>query len=321
MTRSAEILRLATVGTLAGMLLAGCSSNARKPTSTSAPAATPPAQAAHPAPATPGADKGDPDERFKAALALMKDKQNQEAQDAFVALAKDYPEFSGPLTNLGIVLANAKKRPEAIAGFQRAVKANPKNALAYNWLGTLARENSDYALAERSYQSAIAAKADYAAPHLNLGLLYDVYLKRPSDALVQYREYQRITGGERLIVSAWIKELEVATAPPPAPAAAAPQVPAATAPLPTSAPPVKPAVAAPVPAQPAPVAAPAPRPVAPIAAPPAAAAPAPAPVPTPAPPPAPAPVAAPVPAPEAPAPAPAPYVVPTVTLPANGARP
>jgi len=44
---------------------------------------------------------------------------------------------------------------------------------------------------------------------LNLGILYDAYLKRPQDALAQYREYQRITGKDgKPVVTAWINELQ-----------------------------------------------------------------------------------------------------------------
>ena len=39
---------------------------------------------------------------------------------------------------------------------------------------------------------AIALKPDDAAAHLNLGILYEVYLKRPQQALGQYREYQHL---------------------------------------------------------------------------------------------------------------------------------
>jgi len=44
---------------------------------------------------------------------------------------------------------------------------------------------------------------------LNLGILYDAYLKRPQDALAQYREYQNIAGKDsRPVVTAWINELQ-----------------------------------------------------------------------------------------------------------------
>lgn len=226
MTRSVKSLRAASLGLIATLALAGCAHKVRKPEATPVPE-----PAAPTAPAKPLVDKGDPDQRFAAALKLMKDRQPKEAYDAFLQLAKDFPEFSGPLTDLAILQANAKQRAPAIINFQKALRDNPQNHLAQNWLGTLQRENGDYAAAQSAYQAALAIKPDYAAAHLNLGILYDVYLKRPQEALSEYREYQRLTGGEKLIVSAWIRELEDRLPPPAAasPVATPPTPAAATA--------------------------------------------------------------------------------------------
>jgi tetratricopeptide (TPR) repeat protein len=172
-----------------------------------APVHAAPAEAV-PATPAPSADKGDPDARFKAALALMKDKKHAEAQAAFAQLAVDFPEYSGPLTDLGILFAQAKHREAAFAALSKAVAANPKNAIAQNWLGIVYRESGDYAHAEQAYRGALAARPDYAPAHLNLGILYDVCLKRPQDALEQYRAYQQYAGDDKLMVAVWIKELE-----------------------------------------------------------------------------------------------------------------
>ena len=151
---------------------------------------------------------GDPDQRFSAALKLMRDHQSQEAQAALLALARDFPGFSGPLTDLGILYAQGHQRTQAIAGLTKAVAANPRNAVAWNWLGSLYRESSDDLHAEQSYLQALAVRPDYAAAHLNLGILYEVSMKRPQDALYQYREYLKTAGKEDLIVLAWIRQLE-----------------------------------------------------------------------------------------------------------------
>jgi len=208
MTRSAKTLGTLGVVGLTSLILSGCSLfGAAKPNQ--APPSKPPIiEVPTAAPTKPLVDKGDPDQRFSAALKLMKDKQAKDAYDAFLQLAKDFPEFSGPLTDLAILQSNSKQRAPAIINFQKALKDNPQNYVAQNWLGSLQRENGDYAAAETAYRAALAIKPDYAAPHLNLGVLYDVYLKRPQDALNEYREYQRIAGPDRLIVTAWIRDLE-----------------------------------------------------------------------------------------------------------------
>lgn len=208
MTRCAERLRHGTLAAVA-LLLAACSTP---------PAKTGPAKPeTAPTPAAPVADKGDPDQRFKDALALMKQKQNPQALAAFKKLSEDFPDYSGPLTDLGILYAQGKQRDPAISALSRATDKNPKNAVAYNWLGILYRESGEYGRAEQAYQKAIAAQSDYAPAHFNLAILYDVYLNRPQAALDQYGEYLKLNKAEDLRVQAWMKALEpkVASAPPP----------------------------------------------------------------------------------------------------------
>jgi tetratricopeptide (TPR) repeat protein len=73
----------------------------------------------------------------------------------------------------------------------------------------LYRESGDYGHAEQAYRKAIEVRPDDAAAHLNLGILYDVYLGHPAEALAQYREYQRIASSSNLIVGVWIRQLEL----------------------------------------------------------------------------------------------------------------
>jgi Tfp pilus assembly protein PilF len=194
--------RTLIVATLAAAV-AACGSPAPRPSS-----ATRAASPATPAPAAVPARSQDADARFKAALDLMKARQFEPARAAFLALSRDFPEFSGALTNLGILYAKEKQRDAAVESLSRAVDANPRNAVALNWLGILHRESGAYARAEDAYRRALAARADYAPAQLNLAILYDVFLHRRDAALEHYRAYQQLTGGDNLIVAAWIRELE-----------------------------------------------------------------------------------------------------------------
>lgn len=200
---------------LAVALVAGCAGGPSRKTARPGPAVEAEPESAAPA----KADKGDPDSRFAVALQLMKDRQMKEAREAFLQLAKDFPQHSGPFTDLAIIQYQAKQPQLAIANFEKATRINPENATAWNWLGIIAREANDYPKAEEAYGKALALKPDYAAAHLNLGVLHDVYTKQPAKALNHYREYQKLAGSDRLIVTVWIRELE-AQLPPPAPAPA-----------------------------------------------------------------------------------------------------
>jgi tetratricopeptide (TPR) repeat protein len=201
---------------LAATLVAGCAQFGQKGAG-KAPARKP----------TPGAttavpSKGDPQSRFSASLQLMKEKKYPEAEAGLVALANDFPQFSGPLTNLGIIYAKTNRRDQAMLVLTKATVANSRNPVAWNWLGMMQREGGSGAAAERSYLKALEAKPDYALAHLNLGILYDNYLGRPADALVHYRQYQQLAGRDDLRIAAWIAEIESRT-PVSKPQMAAPQ--------------------------------------------------------------------------------------------------
>ncbi|WP_428312592.1 tetratricopeptide repeat protein [Hydrocarboniphaga sp.] len=178
------------------------------------------------APAAAVPDKGDPEARFKQALELMKAKKTAEAEAGFLKLAQDFPDYTGPQMNLGILYDKSNRREVAISAFSRAAAINPQNASAFNWLGIANREAGNYPRAQQAYEKAIAVKPDYAAAQLNLGILLDEYLKQPAAAVPHYKEYLRLYGKEDLRVLAWIAEIEAAqkaAAPPAAtPAATAP---------------------------------------------------------------------------------------------------
>jgi len=220
----ADSMKLVTALTLT-LLLAACggSQTTRPDRPSSAPSA--PAPAKPEAPVVPVPDKGDPEARFKQALELMKTKHTAEAEAGFLKLAQDFPDYTGPQMNLGIIYAKSNRRDVAISAFSRAAASSPQNAAAFNWLGIANREAGNYPRAQQAYEKALAVKPDYAAAQLNLGILLDEYLKQPAAAVPHYREYLRLYGKEDLRVLAWIAEIEAAqktAQPAAAPAVAAP---------------------------------------------------------------------------------------------------
>jgi tetratricopeptide (TPR) repeat protein len=198
------------------LVLSGCGSPAPRTTRPYSPPS--PAVAASTAPESSGSKQSEADERFQQALQLLRQHQTEQAQAMLIALSNDFPEYSGPLTALGVSYAQARKRGQAIESFAKAAQANPNNVVALNWLGSLYRESGDFKRAEESYQLALKAKPDYAPAQLNLGILYDISLKQPQKALQAYRSYQQLLGADdvtprALMVGVWIKEIESAESP------------------------------------------------------------------------------------------------------------
>ncbi|MDM4768825.1 tetratricopeptide repeat protein [Solimonas sp. SE-A11] len=218
--KASSKLQLALVLAL-GATVSACKTSPERP----APPDRPGAEATAPKPP----DKGDPKARFAAALEQLKGKQFQEAEEALTSLTKDFPEYSGPWTNLGIIYFNSNRKGPAAAAFNKAAVLNQDNAVAFNYLGMLARETKDYPRAQMAYEKALKLEPDNALVHYNLAILLDEYLKRPADALPHYKDYQRLSGKQDLKVIAWVAEIEsnIAKAAPP-PAAAPAVSPSAT---------------------------------------------------------------------------------------------
>lgn len=178
--------------------------------------ATPPAKSptrTAPAPSAPVV--ADVKTRYKAALEQMRQGQLKDAETTLEQIVKEAPDLSGPKTNLGIIYAKTNRRDDAVSAFNKAVAANPANAVAHNWLGTLYRESKDYNRAEAAYLKALTADDDYPPALLNLAILYDEQLQQPAKALDYYKKYKReADDSEALKLNVWISALEDKLAPP-----------------------------------------------------------------------------------------------------------
>jgi tetratricopeptide (TPR) repeat protein len=89
-----------------------------------------------------------------------------------------------------------------------AIARNPDSAAAYNQLGILYRKLGRFTDAVESYQRALEIQPDYALAHLNLGVLYDLYLQQPDKALLEFESYVSIAGDSDAVVNGWIKEIK-----------------------------------------------------------------------------------------------------------------
>ncbi len=100
------------------------------------------------------------------------------------------------------------KRTEAGEKFSGDVSSPiPEEPAAYNSRGILYRDNGEFKKAEADYQKSITLKPDFSDAFLNLGILYELYLGKPGDALKNYKEYLK-KGGKREDVLVWINVLE-----------------------------------------------------------------------------------------------------------------
>ena len=143
---------------------------------------------------------------YAQALQLMKAGRNTDAELEFKALVVAYPQFTGPQVNLGLLYLRDSRLPEAEAAFKTALEQKPTDVVAGNELGIALRRLGKFTEAEAAYQRTIAAEPNYAPAHLNLGVLYDLYLAQPQKALEEFERYLEIAG-ENKQVAGWVVEL------------------------------------------------------------------------------------------------------------------
>ncbi|HMC14264.1 MAG TPA: tetratricopeptide repeat protein, partial [Albitalea sp.] len=169
--------------------------------------------AANPIPAAPKPEPEVPvsasvQRAYDDALKASRTGRLDEAERTFRALIQSNPELGGPHANLGLLQRRAGKLPEATAEFELAVKANPNQPIYLNELGISYRQIGQFGKAREAYEKALALDPNFAAAHLNLGILLDLYLWDGQHALEQYGRYLALSPGGDATVTKWVADLK-----------------------------------------------------------------------------------------------------------------
>ena len=145
---------------------------------------------------------------FANALNAIKLGRYQDAERVLLALTREHPELSGPYANLGIVYYRLNKLPEAVESLKKAIEVNPDRAAYFNQLGIVYRQSGQLDKARESYARALQIDPLYSNSHLNIGILYDLYLQEPGKALQHYERYQALLPAADTQVNKWIVDLK-----------------------------------------------------------------------------------------------------------------
>lgn len=144
---------------------------------------------------------------YEAALSAMRSGKTAQAEKALQKLTEQYPNYSGPQTNLGILYFHQNKLEEAKSAFLASLEANPKNVVSLNHLGIISRGAGEFKQAYTYYEKALQIDPDYAYAHLNFGILLELYMGKLPEALEHYQRYQELTKEEDVEVKKWIVDL------------------------------------------------------------------------------------------------------------------
>ena len=145
---------------------------------------------------------------YEQAIAALKNGATEQALTLLTRLSLDAPDMPRLFTNLGLSHFRLHQAELAEQAFQQAIARNPDDAVAHNHLGILQRRQGRFEDALLEYQRAIEIDSKYARAHLNLGILFDLYLQDLEKALQQYRRYLDLTSEENAQVAGWIVDIE-----------------------------------------------------------------------------------------------------------------
>lgn len=145
---------------------------------------------------------------FDKAVAAMADQKWKVARKHLQSITESYPELSGPWLNLGIVHLELAQPEQAMLSIERAIAANGNNLDAYNHLAALHRDQGDFVSAEALYHQALVVWPGHGPSHLNLGILYDIYMGKFVEAAAHYQAYQELQGEPDRRVAGWLMDLK-----------------------------------------------------------------------------------------------------------------
>ena len=125
-----------------------------------------------------------------------------------------YPQLSGPDYQKARLFLNQSKYKEALEAVELSLNNNSRNYYSLTLKGIILKEMGEFKKAKKSYLKAIEIYSPYIYSHLNLGVLSDVYTGELSLALIQYKQYLKLTSNNKkykekqLQVNSWVVELE-----------------------------------------------------------------------------------------------------------------
>ncbi|MEX1033541.1 MAG: tetratricopeptide repeat protein [Cellvibrionaceae bacterium] len=138
--------------------------------------------------------------------------QKYELADTLLAeLVIQEPKLSGPWVMRGDVALAREELEQAVEYYAAALEVTPVNLNAYLRLAKTQRLRGHFRHAQNTYARALAIWPDGAEIHLNLGVLYDVYLNLPLRAQAHMEAYQLLSNGGNGQVLAWLEEIRSRT--------------------------------------------------------------------------------------------------------------
>lgn len=148
---------------------------------------------------------------FITARRAYKAGEYDKAKASLSEITKRDESLAGPWVMLGNIYKKQGKYDDAESRYKRAIEINPLNVNAYIGLAYVQRVQGKYNQAQNTYFNALEVWKDFPEAHLNLAILYDIYLNQPVMAQKHMETYQFLTNYKDTKVAQWHDELQKRT--------------------------------------------------------------------------------------------------------------
>ncbi|MFT5594086.1 MAG: tetratricopeptide (TPR) repeat protein [Oceanicoccus sp.] len=155
-------------------------------------------------------DKGSVLLFIEAKKAMRSNDFNTAKQKLGVITQKD-TSLSGPWVLLGNIAVEEKQLKLAQDHYKQALKITPGNINAYIALARAQRLMGEFDVAQNTLAQVLSIWKDCPEAHLNLGVLYDLYLNQPTKAQQHIEAYLFLNQYKDQKAIAWFNEIQSRT--------------------------------------------------------------------------------------------------------------
>ena len=150
----------------------------------------------------------DTEKEYRKALAYMKSAKFQRAERAFKKILEKKTGVAAVHANLGLIYLKQDRLLDAEMVVKEGLSKNSMRPELYNLLGVILRNQGRFQEAETSYLYALQIDDGYANAHMNIGILYDLYMMEFVKARQHYQKYMAIKPEQSASVSAWLVDMQ-----------------------------------------------------------------------------------------------------------------
>lgn len=119
--------------------------------------------------------------------------------------------LAGPWLIKGDIALGNNQREDALAHYKKAIEVNKSNVNAYLKLAKVQRVLGQFIEAQNTYAAALEVWPDFPEAHLNVAILYDIYLNHPLRAQKHMEAYLFLVDEPEQKFVTWLDEVKSRT--------------------------------------------------------------------------------------------------------------